>query len=145
MFKGQRFPNELNNFQCAIIMLSPNGWMNETLTVEWVKQIWGPPQTKKRMLVWDSYKCHISASMKKAVHAKHKYDYGCSSWGQHITGPNSQCEQECPLQGCISQIMAGQWHHGADAWWQLTCTVKSNQKHLGFNGFWKPGTQSDQK
>ena len=67
MFKGQRFPNELNNFQCAIIMLSPNGWMNETLTVEWVKQIWGPPQTKKRMLVWDSYKCHISASMKKAV------------------------------------------------------------------------------
>ena len=67
MFKGQRFPNQLNNFQCAIIMLSPNGWMNETLTVEWVKQIWGPPQTKKRMLVWDCYKCHISASMKKAV------------------------------------------------------------------------------
>ena len=28
-------------------MLSPNGWMkmNETLTAEWVKQIWGPPQT----------------------------------------------------------------------------------------------------
>ena len=25
------------------------------------------PQTNKRMLVWDSYKCHISASMKKAV------------------------------------------------------------------------------
>ena len=48
-------------------MLSPNGWMNITLTAEFVKQIWGPPQTNKRMLVWDSYKCHISASMKKAV------------------------------------------------------------------------------
>ena len=48
-------------------MLSPNGWMNKTLTAEWFKQIWGPPQTNKRMLVWDSYKCQISASIKKAV------------------------------------------------------------------------------
>ena len=40
VFKGKRFPNELNNIQGAIIMLSPNGWMNKTLTAEWVKQIW---------------------------------------------------------------------------------------------------------
>ena len=67
VFKRKRFPNELNNIQGAIIMLSPNGWMNETLTAEWVKQILESPQTNKRMMVWDSYKCHISASMKKAV------------------------------------------------------------------------------
>ena len=31
VFKRKRFPNELNNIQGAIIMLSPNGWMNENL------------------------------------------------------------------------------------------------------------------
>ena len=94
VFRGKRFPNELNNIQGAIIMLSPNGWMNETLTAEWIKQIWGPRQTNKRMLVINTTFLH--ACMYEESSAKHKYDNGCSSWGQRKTDPTSQCEQECP-------------------------------------------------
>ena len=39
VFKRKLFPNELHNIQGAIIILSPKGWMNETLTAEWGKQI----------------------------------------------------------------------------------------------------------
>ena len=85
-------------------MLSPNGWMNETLTAEWIKQIWGPPQTNKRMLVWDSYKYHISACMKKAVQNTNTIMDVVPGGSTKLVQP-ANVSRNAPLQGCISQII----------------------------------------
>lgn len=60
-------PKELQNIQNAIIRFSSNAWMDNDLTAEWVEQVWGPAQDNKRMLIWDSFKCHISDCTKTVL------------------------------------------------------------------------------
>jgi hypothetical protein len=51
----------------AVVRSSSNGWMNDQLTADWLKQVFHPFAFGRRMLVWDSYKCHISESTKTAL------------------------------------------------------------------------------
>ena len=46
-------------------MMSENGWMNEKLTHEWLRTTWGELAFGRRLIVWDSYKCHIQDSTKQ--------------------------------------------------------------------------------
>ena len=105
---GKDFPMSLIISKVPIIMLSPNGWMNETLTAEWIKQIWGPPQTNKRMLVWDSYKYYISACMKKAVQNTNTIMDVVPGGSTKLVQP-AIVSRNAPLQGCISQIIYDTW------------------------------------
>ena len=41
--------------------------MNEELTKDWVKQAWGTFNFGCRLLVWDAYKCHITADVRSCV------------------------------------------------------------------------------
>jgi len=52
-------------FKDAAIATSKNGWMNDELTQDWITAVYGKFAFAKRMLVWDSYKCHISDAVKK--------------------------------------------------------------------------------
>ena len=127
VFRGKRFPNELNNIQGAIIMLSPNGWMNETLTAEWIKQIWGPRQTNKRMLVINTTFLH--ACMKKAVQNTNTIMDVVPGGSAKLIQP-ANVSRNAPLQGCISQIIYDTWLTSGTmertrVAWQLTCTFKS--------------------
>ena len=119
-------------------MLSPNGWMNETLTAEWIKQIWGPRQTNKRMLVINTTFLH--ACMKKAVQNTNTIMDVVPGGSAKLIQP-ANVSRNAPLQGCISQIIYDTWLTSGTmertrVAWQLTVHL---QKHLGFNGFWKPG------
>jgi hypothetical protein len=44
-------------------------WMNDDLTADYLKRVLGKSLFGKRLLVWDSFRCHISQSTKKALKA----------------------------------------------------------------------------
>ena len=54
----------------AVIVSSPNGWMNTELTLQWVKNIVGTFSFKQRLLVLDSYECQIEGTIKKILATK---------------------------------------------------------------------------
>ena len=50
---------------------SVNGGMNEDLTRDWMQGVLGKFSFTHRMLAWDSFKCHITDSIKQELaHAK---------------------------------------------------------------------------
>lgn len=50
-----------------ILASSSNGWLNDDLTAEWLKTVVGNLSFRKRILVWDSYRCHISEKTKEEL------------------------------------------------------------------------------
>lgn len=48
----------------AVINMSVNGWMSDTLTADWLRSVVGKSSATPRLLVWDSYRCHIGAATK---------------------------------------------------------------------------------
>uniref|UniRef100_A0A8C6KRG3 HTH CENPB-type domain-containing protein n=1 Tax=Nothobranchius furzeri TaxID=105023 RepID=A0A8C6KRG3_NOTFU len=51
----------------AVIATSANGWMNDDLTSAWLKTVVGKFSFHPHLLVWDAYRCHISASTKQEM------------------------------------------------------------------------------
>lgn len=51
----------------CVIRSSTNGWMNESLTVEWVQYVVGRFSFAPRFLVRDTYKCHMTNVVKEAL------------------------------------------------------------------------------
>ena len=47
------------------VAFSDNGWFNTDLTVDWLKRVVGAIAFGKRLLIWDSYRCHISDPVKR--------------------------------------------------------------------------------
>lgn len=62
---------ELKNKCC--VASSVNGWMNEDLTRDWVEGGLGKFSFTRRMVAWDSFKCHITDSIKEEL-AQSKID-----------------------------------------------------------------------
>ena len=56
---------ELASIPGVVVAATRNGWMNENLTSDWVEKVWTNFSFAKRMLVWDSFKCHISDERKE--------------------------------------------------------------------------------
>lgn len=54
-------------FPGIVIAYSENGWMNESLTAEYLRRVIGSFYFKRRLLVWDSYRCHIMNSIKQQL------------------------------------------------------------------------------
>ena len=52
------------NSRCAI-KSSSNAWMNEELITIWIKQALGAFSFSRKFLAWDSYKCHMTDSIRK--------------------------------------------------------------------------------
>ena len=47
----------------CFVASSVNGWMNEDLTRDWVQGVLGKFSFSRRILAWDSFKCHITDSI----------------------------------------------------------------------------------
>ena len=73
VFKGVRAIPELNTTG-VVVALSKNGWMNEELTKDWVKRVWGSLNFGRQLLVWDTYKCHITANVRSIVNKQTNTD-----------------------------------------------------------------------
>ena len=62
--KGTRLIKELQNIPGIVVCFSSNGWMNDPLTIEYLKSIIGTFSFEKRLLVWDAYRCHTSEAVR---------------------------------------------------------------------------------
>ena len=67
VFKGVRPVAELHKVPGVLVAYSKNGWMNEVLTIDWIKRGWGTLNFRRRLLVWDAYKCHLMPTVKSVV------------------------------------------------------------------------------
>ncbi|KAM3616613.1 uncharacterized protein V6R79_020854 [Siganus canaliculatus] len=65
VFKGSiREVKAMQNVSGVVAASSKNGWMNEALTADWLQKVVGKLNFAPRLLVWDSYRCHISTATK---------------------------------------------------------------------------------
>ena len=66
VFKGNgtRLMNDLSTIPGVVVRFNSNGWMNDSLTIEYLKTIIGSFSFTKRLMVWDAYKCHVSEAVK---------------------------------------------------------------------------------
>ena len=71
--KGTRLIKDLQRIPGVAVRFSSNGWMNDGLALDYLNSIIGPLSFRKRLLVWDAYRCHTS----QAVRA------GCSKLNLH--------------------------------------------------------------
>ncbi len=74
VFKGVRCIAELGKEPGVIVAYSKNGWMNEGLTIDWVKRAWRTLAFTTRLLVWDAYKCHLMDSVKIVANTQARSD-----------------------------------------------------------------------
>lgn len=58
--KGTRLIKQLDKIPGVIVRFSTNGWLNDTLTSDYLESVIGRLSFDKRLLVWDAYKCHTS-------------------------------------------------------------------------------------
>ena len=63
VFKGVRPIAELSRIPGVVVAYSKNGWMNEDLTKDWISRAWGLLNFRRRLLVWDAYRCHLMDSV----------------------------------------------------------------------------------
>ena len=73
VFKGKGKTGEdkeLKRRKDIQVVHSDNGWMNDSLTEEWVNFIYSDTSFFNRLLIWDSHRCHISEATKKALKRK---------------------------------------------------------------------------
>ena len=62
--KGTRLMASLKTIPGVVVRFSKNGWMNDSLTIDYLDSIIGRLSFGKRLLVWDAYRCHISEAVK---------------------------------------------------------------------------------
>ena len=58
-----------------IVRCQDKGWMDDTLTKDWIKTVWGKRPgglSKKSLLVLDSFRCHKSAAVKQLLRDSHR-------------------------------------------------------------------------
>ena len=65
--KGTRLIKDLQQIPGVVVRFSANGWLNDTLTIDYLRTIIGPFSFSKRLLVWDAYRCHTSESTRAEV------------------------------------------------------------------------------
>ena len=83
IFKGVRAPKNVPNG--IVVAMSRNGWNNEEITKLWLEKCWGRLRNSfPRMLVWDSFKSHIMASVRERVNS-HYNTHGRYPWGLYWT------------------------------------------------------------
>ena len=84
-----------------------NGWMNESLTEEWIQYIVGCLSFVPRLLVWDTYKCHMTNGLKEVL-PQVSVDVALVPGGctKYIQAPNVSCNK--PFKN-LCQIAYDDW------------------------------------
>lgn len=58
--KGTRLMKTLQKIDGVIVRFSTNGWMNDTLTSDYLRTVIGQLSFRRRLLICDAYRCHTS-------------------------------------------------------------------------------------
>ena len=100
---------ELASIPGVVVAATRNGWMNENLTSDWVEKVWTNFSFAKRMLVWDSFKCHISDERKEQLK---RYNTVMS------VIPGSCTKYLQPLDVCINKPFKSFFREFYDDWFR---------------------------
>ena len=57
----------LQKIDGVIIRFSKNGWMNDTLTTDYLHTVIGQLSFRTRLLVWDAYRCHTTEATRAEI------------------------------------------------------------------------------
>lgn len=70
VFPGAKRETKLLNEEFktkCVVASSSNGWMNEELTLDWVRSVLGKFSFTRRILAWDSFKCRVMEKVKQEL------------------------------------------------------------------------------
>ena len=73
IFKGKgqaKDLKELKKRRDVCVSVSPTGWANDDLIEEWLNSNFGDTSFLKRLLIWDSFRGHISDATKQILKRK---------------------------------------------------------------------------
>ena len=70
--KETKLVNEEFKAKC-VVASSSNGWMNEELTFDWARGVLGNFSFTRRILAWDSFKCHVMETIKQELRTPKTY------------------------------------------------------------------------
>ena len=73
IFKGKgksKDVQELKQRRDIMVGLSSNGWANDEIMEEWLNRNFADISFSKRLLIWDSFKAHISDATKQILKRK---------------------------------------------------------------------------
>ena len=62
--KGTRLIKNLSSIPGLVVRFSANGWLNDSLTIEYLRTVVGSLSFAKRLMIWDTYHCHVSQAVK---------------------------------------------------------------------------------
>ena len=62
--KGTRLIKNLSSIPGLAVRFSANGWLNDSLTIEYLRTVVGSLLFAKRLMIWDAYRCHVSQAVK---------------------------------------------------------------------------------
>lgn len=71
IFPGAKRETKLLNEELKdkwIVVSSSNGWMNDKLTLDWVRSVLGKFSFTRWILAWDSFKCQVMETVKQELH-----------------------------------------------------------------------------
>ena len=70
VFKRKTLPKNLNFPKEVVVRCQAKGWMDETLVQDWLRTVWskvGGLSRRKSMLVWDSFRAHLSKPVRNTL------------------------------------------------------------------------------
>ena len=70
IFKRKTLPKNANFPKEVIVRCQEKGWMDQGLVQDWLRTVWskvGGLARKKSMLVWDSFRAHLSAPIRSTL------------------------------------------------------------------------------
>ena len=110
-------PNGVVVFMCGS---GKKSWANEESINFWLKRIWGLNNQKRRFLVWDAFRAHITPSIKESVRMKYNSDLcvipgGCTSklqpadvsWNKLFKSHLSEMYDEWLFSGPVEKTKGG--------------------------------------
>ena len=80
IFKGKgKGPEgrQLNQREDILVYWSENGWMNTPLTQRWIKDTFPENSEGKKLLLWDSFKCHTEKTVTELMNSKNIFSAVC--------------------------------------------------------------------
>ena len=95
-------------------------WTNEGTTIKWLKRIWGRHVTTRPLLVWDTFRGHMTPAVKDKLRTTHNIDIayipgGCTSvlqpadvsWNKPFKNHFAELYDEWMITGPFSYTQAG--------------------------------------
>ena len=90
IFKRKTLPKNANFPKEVIVRCQEKGWMDQGLVQDWLRTVWskvGGLAKKKSMLVWDSFRPHLSAPIRSTLKSR----ACCYSWRDDKYGSAPGC------------------------------------------------------